>query len=69
MFLWVYLGAVGMSYDLKSQLTSIRAYSEALRDGVANTPAQRQRYIETICRKEQEIEEMVERLLRSPNST
>ena len=52
----------GMSHDLKSPLTSIRAYSEALRDGVANTPAQRQRYIETICRKEQEIEEMVERL-------
>lgn len=52
----------GMSHDLKSPLTSIRAYSEALRDGVANTPAQRQRYIETICRKEQEIEEMVNRL-------
>lgn len=62
MFLWVYLGAVGMSHDLKSPLTSIRAYSEALRDGVANTLAQRQRYIETICRKEQEIEEIVERL-------
>ncbi len=52
----------GMSHDLKSPLTSIRAYSEALRDGVASTPAQRQRYLDTICRKEQEIEGMVERL-------
>lgn len=52
----------GMSYDLKSPLTSIRAYSEALRDGVAATPELRQRYIETVCRKEQEIEGMVNRL-------
>ncbi len=52
----------GMSHDLKSPLTSIRAYSEALRDGVAATPELRQRYIETVCRKEQEIEGMVNRL-------
>lgn len=52
----------GMSHDLKSPLTSIRAYSEALRDGVAATPELRQRYIETVCRKEQEIEGMVSRL-------
>lgn len=52
----------GMSHDLKSPLTSIRAYSEAIRDGVAATPEMRQRYIETVCRKEQEIEGMVNRL-------
>lgn len=52
----------GMSHDLKSPLTSIRAYSEAIRDGVASTPELRQRYIETVCRKEQEIEDMVNRL-------
>ncbi len=52
----------GMSHDLKSPLTSIRAYSEALRDGMAATPELRQRYIETVCRKEQEIEGMVNRL-------
>ena len=52
----------GMSHDLKSPLTSIRAYSEAIRDGVAAAPEQRQRYIETVCRKEQEIESMVNRL-------
>lgn len=52
----------GMSHDLKSPLTSIRAYSEAIRDGVASSDAMRQRYIETVCRKEQEIEDMVNRL-------
>ena len=52
----------GMSHDLKSPLTSIRAYSEAIRDGVAATPEMRKRYIETVCRKEQEIEDMVNRL-------
>lgn len=52
----------GMSHDLKSPLTSIRAYSEAIRDGVAQKPEMQQRYIETICRKEQEIETMVNRL-------
>ena len=52
----------GMSHDLKSPLTSIRAYSEAIRDGVAQKPEMRQRYIETICRKEQEIETMANRL-------
>lgn len=52
----------GMSHDLKSPLTSIRAYSEAIRDGVASSDAMRQRYIETVCRKEQEIEDMVNRI-------
>ena len=52
----------GMSHDLKSPLTSIRAYSEAIRDGVAATPEMQKRYIETVCRKEQEIEDMVNRL-------
>ena len=41
-----------MSHDLKSPLTSIHAYSEAIRDGVAQKPEMRQRYIETICRKD-----------------
>lgn len=52
----------GMSHDLKSLLTSIRAYSEAIRDGVAASPGMRQRYIETVCRRELEIEEMDNRL-------
>ena len=52
----------GMSHDLKSPLTSIRAYTEALLDGVAREEAAKQRYLQTIHAKEAEIEAMVNRL-------
>lgn len=51
-----------ISHDLKSPLTSIRAYSEAIRDGVAASPEAIAKYIDTVCRKEQEIEDMVNNL-------
>ena len=53
---------VGMSHDLKSPLTSIRAYTEALLDGVAKDEAAKQRYLQTIHAKEMDIERMVNRL-------
>ncbi len=52
----------GMSHDLKSPLTSIRAYTEALLEGVAETPEAQKRYLETIHKKECEMEHMVARL-------
>ena len=52
----------GMSHDLKSPLTSIRAYTEALLDGVARDETARQRYLQTIRAKEADIETMVSRL-------
>ena len=52
----------GMSHDLKSPLTSIRAYTEALLDGVARDDGVKQRYLKTIHTKEVEIEAMVNRL-------
>lgn len=52
----------GMSHDLKSPLTSIRAYTEALLDGVARDDGAKQRYLKTIHTKEVEIEAMVNRL-------
>ena len=52
----------GMSHDLKSPLTSIRAYTEALLEGVAPDEAAKQRYLETIHKKELDIEAMVNRL-------
>lgn len=54
----------GMSHDLRSPLTSIRAYTEALKEGVAATPQARQKYLDTIYAKEIEIEAMVERLFQ-----
>ena len=53
---------VGMSHDLKSPLTSIRAYTEALLDGVARDETAKQRYLQTIHAKEMDIESMVNRL-------
>ena len=52
----------GMSHDLKSPLTSIRAYTEALLDGVAQDEAAKRRYLQTIRTREADIEAMVDRL-------
>ena len=52
----------GMSHNLKSPLTSIRAYTEGLLDGVAKDEATRTRYLQTIYAKETELESPVNRL-------
>ena len=52
----------GMSHDLKSPLTSIRAYTEGLLDGVAKDEDTRTRYLEIIYAKETELETLVNRL-------
>lgn len=39
----------GMSHDLKSPLTAIRAYTEGLLEGVAQDEETRQRYLQTIA--------------------
>ena len=52
----------GMSHDLKSPLTAIRAYTEGLLDGVAGDPAAQTRYLQTIYAKESELEQLVNRL-------
>ena len=53
----------GISHDLKSPLTSIRAYTEALMEGVVKSPQAQQKYLAIIRDKETEIETMVEQLL------
>ena len=52
----------GMSHDLKSPLTAIRAYTEGLLDGVAGDPAAQTRYLQTIYAKESALEQLVNRL-------
>lgn len=52
----------GMSHDLKSPLTSIRAYTEGLLDGAAKDEQTQARYLQTIYAKETEIETLVNRL-------
>lgn len=52
----------GMSHDLKSPLTTIRAYTEALLENVAPDETARQRYLQTIYARETELEALVNRL-------
>ena len=51
-----------ISHDLRSPLTSIRAYVEGLSDGVASTPEMQKRYLDTIKRKTEDIEKMISAL-------
>lgn len=49
----------GISHDLRSPLTSIRAYVEGLMDGVPKTPEAQRSYLATIKSKAEDIDRMV----------
>lgn len=53
---------VGISHDIRSPLTSIQAYVEGLIDGVVKTPQMRQRYLETVRSKTEELSHIVSQL-------
>lgn len=52
----------GISHDLRSPLTSIRAYAEGLLDGVASTPEAQWNYVRMIKTKAEEIDDMVSKI-------
>lgn len=52
----------GISHDLRTPLTSIRAYVEGLIDGVANTPQAQRSYLETIRTKAETIDQILDQL-------
>lgn len=52
----------GISHDLRTPLTSVKAYVEGLRDGIADTDEKRKKYMATILSKTDEIIAMTERL-------
>ncbi|WP_238654889.1 sensor histidine kinase [Paenibacillus piscarius] len=52
----------GISHDLRSPLTSVRAYSEGLLDGVAATPESQKKYITMIKTKAEDIDRMVNKI-------
>lgn len=53
---------VGISHDLRSPLTSIRAYVEGLLDGVAKTPEAQRGYLDTIKSKAEDIDRMLAKI-------
>lgn len=52
----------GISHDLRTPLTSIKAYIEGLLEGVASTPQMQQKYMKTILAKANDIDKMVDKL-------
>jgi signal transduction histidine kinase len=52
----------GISHDLRSPLTSIKAYVEGLLDGVAKTPLAQNNYMQMIKTKADDIDHMVSKL-------
>ncbi|MDR3332846.1 MAG: HAMP domain-containing histidine kinase [Synergistaceae bacterium] len=52
----------GISHDLRTPLTSIKAYVEGIERGVASTPEAQKRYIDTIKNKADDLERIIESL-------
>lgn len=52
----------GISHDLRTPLTSIKAYASGLIEGVASTPTMQQKYMQTILTKANDIDRMVDKL-------
>ena len=52
----------GISHDLRTPLTSIKAYAEGIEQGVASTPLMRTQYLETIKHKTADLERIVNQL-------
>lgn len=52
----------GISHDLRTPLTSIKAYIEGLLEGIASTPQMQQKYMKTILAKANDIDRMVDKL-------
>lgn len=53
----------GIAHDLRTPLTSIKGYVEGLRDGIADTPEKKKRYLDTIYASTCDTEKMLDDLL------
>ncbi|MEC1524768.1 HAMP domain-containing sensor histidine kinase [Neobacillus niacini] len=51
-----------ISHDLKTPITSIKGYVEGIRDGVADTPEKKARYIQTIYTKAVDMDHLIDEL-------
>ncbi len=52
----------GISHDLRTPLTSIKAYVEGIEKGVATTPQIQKRYFDTIRNKTEDLEHLINQL-------
>ena len=52
----------GISHDLRTPLTSVKAYIEGLRKGVATTPEMQEKYLSIIQTKTEDIEYIIKQL-------
>lgn len=52
----------GISHDLRTPLTAVKAYVEGLEKGVATTPAMRNKYLQTLTKKTDELTHLVDQL-------
>ncbi|MFD0696929.1 ATP-binding protein [Paenibacillus sp. GCM10027628] len=51
-----------ISHDLRTPLTAIRGYVDGIGDGIADTPEKRQKYIEIISSKAEEMDHLIDEL-------
>lgn len=51
-----------ISHDIKTPVSSIRAYAEALSNGMGNTPERQERYLSVILKKSDEVVELTDDL-------
>ena len=52
----------GISHDLRTPLTSVKAYLEGLRKGIATTPEMQEKYLNIIQKKTDDIEYIIKQL-------
>jgi histidine kinase len=48
-----------LSHDLRTPLSAIRGYVDGLREGIADTPAKRERYLNVLGQKIQDLDKMI----------
>jgi len=52
----------GISHDLRTPLTSVKAYIEGIKKGIASTPEMREKYLDIIQAKTEDIEYIIRQL-------
>lgn len=57
-----------ISHDLKTPISTIKAYSEGLRDGLADTPEKKEKYYAILIKKAELLNHMISDLLEHSNA-